>query len=88
MRRQGVDVQIKREGRVAHYTVAEATQLELPFDLQAEARNSTIIGDDAYVATDKPAFDPKRATEDSNQMMDFEALLATLDEEAVAPVAK
>ena len=46
------------------------------------------IGDDADVATDKPAFDTKRATEDPNQMMDFDALLATLVEEAVAPVTK
>ena len=89
-KRQGVDIQIERKGRVAHYTIAPASgQLELPFDEAAEARNAAIIGDDATdVVIEKPAIDPMRATEDPNQMMDFEALLATLDEEAVAPVAK
>ena len=89
MRRQGVDVQIKREGRVAHYTVAEATQLELPFDLKAEARNSTIIGNDANEVLEGPTpIEITRAAEDDNQMLDFESLLATLDDEAVAPVTK
>ena len=89
MRRQGVEIEIERKGRVAHYTIGTPSgQLELPFTPAAEARNATIIGDDANVVTDKPAFDTKRATEDPNQMMDFEALLATLDEEAVAPVTK
>ena len=90
MRRQGVDIQIERKGRIAHYTIGKPSgQLELPFDAAAKARNATIIGDDAAdVVIDKPAIDPMRATEDPNQMMDFEALLATLDEEAVAPVAK
>ena len=47
MRRQGVDVQIERKGRVAHYTIGKPSgQLELPFDDAAEARNSTIIGED------------------------------------------
>ena len=89
MRRQNVDIQIERKGRIAHYTIGTPSgQLEIPFTPAAEARNATIIGDDANVAIDKPAFDTKRATEDPNQMMDFDALLATLDEEAVAPVTK
>ena len=89
MRRDGVDIQIERKGRVAHYTIAEATQLELPFDLKAEARNSLIIGtveeEELAPATPIPAAFT-RADEDSNVMMDFDSLLATLDEEAVAPV--
>ena len=90
MRRQNVDIQIERKGRVAHYTVGQPSgQLELPFTPAAEARNSAIIGDDASdVVIDKPTIDPIRATEDPNQSLDFEALLATLDDEAVAPVTK
>ena len=89
MRRQGVDIQIERKGRVAHYTIVPASgQLELPFDDAAEARNAAIIGDDANEVIVKPTVDPKRATEEANQSLDFEALLATLDEEAVAPVTK
>ena len=90
MGRQGVNVNIERKGRVAHYTIVPASgQLELPFDEAAEARNAAIIGDDATdVVIDKPATDPKRATEAPDQSLDFEALLATLDEEAVAPVTK
>ena len=88
MRRQGVDIQIERKGRVAHYTVGTPSgQLELPFDDAAEARNATIIGNDAAdVVIEKPAVDPKRATEAPDQSLDFESLLATLDDEAVAPV--
>ena len=88
MRRQGVDIQIERKGRIAHYTIGKPSgQLELPFDKAAEARNSALIGDDATdVVIDKPAVDPKRATEEANQSLDFDALLATLDDEAVAPV--
>ena len=86
MRRQGVDIQIERKGRVAHYTIGKPSgQLELPFDEAAEARNATITGETVVEA---PTVDAKRAEEAPNQMMDFEALLATLDEEAVAPVTK
>ena len=90
MRRQNVDIQIERKGRVAHYTIGKPDgQLELPFDDAAEARNSAIIGIDASdEVIDAPTVDPKRAEEASNQMMDFESLLATLDDEAVAPVTK
>ena len=90
MRRQGVDIQIERKGRIAHYTIGQPSgQLELPFDDAAEARNSAIIGIDASdEVIEKPVVDPKRATEAPDQMMDFESLLATLDDEAVAPVQK
>mgnify|MGYP001293641398 CR=1 FL=1 len=87
MRRDGVDIRIERKGRVAHYTIAEATQLEIPFDLQAEARNSLIIGnvDNEDLASATPVVFT-RADEDANQNLSFEDLLATLDDEAVAPV--
>ena len=89
MRRQGVDIQIERKGRIAHYTIGKPSgQLELPFDDAAEARNAAIIGDDANEVIVESKVDPKRATEAANQSLDFEALLATLDEEAVAPVTK
>ena len=89
MGRQGVNVNIERKGRIAHYTIVPASgQLELPFDDAAEARNAAIIGDDANEVIVKPTIDPKRATEEANQSLDFEALLATLDDEAVAPVTK
>ena len=91
MRRQGVDIQIERKGRVAHYTIGKPDgQLELPFDDAAEARNATIIGDDVTNEVSEASVPPKqdamRLVEDANQMVDFESLLATLDDEAVAPV--
>ena len=105
MRRQNVDIQIERKGRVAHYTIGKPSgQLEIPFTPAAEARNSAIIFDATHVYEDgssartetaaeakteaaiEAKFDAKRASEDPNQMMDFEALLATLDDEAVAPL--
>ena len=87
MRRQNVDIQIERKGRVAHYTIGQPSgQLELPFDDAAEARNAAIIGDDANEVIESVKVDPKRATEAANQSLDFEALLATLDDEAVADV--
>ena len=88
IRRDGVDIRIKRIGRVAHYTIADATQLELPFDLKAEARNSLIIGNDVDnedLASATPVVFT-RADEDENQNLSFEDLLATLDDEAVADV--
>ena len=90
MRRQGVDIQIERKGRIAHYTIGQPSgQLELPFTPAAEARNSTIIGDVGNeVVEDTIPVEFSRANEDENQMLDFESLLATLDDEAVAPVAE
>ena len=89
MRRQNVDIQIERKGRVAHYTIGKPSgQLEIPFDDNAASRNAAIIGDVANETIEAPTIDPKRATEEANQSLDFDALLATLDEEAVAPVTK
>ena len=86
-KRQGVDIQIERKGRVAHYTIGQPSgQLELPFDDAAEARNAAIIGDDANEVIESVKVDPKRATEEANQSLDFAALLATLDDDAVADV--
>ena len=87
-KRQGVDIQIERKGRVAHYTINTAKQLELPFDDKAEARNSALVGN---VVSDEvieaPAVDPKRAEEEANQNLSFEALLATLDDDAATVVS-
>ena len=88
IRRDGVDITVERKGRVAHYTIADATQLELPFDLKAEARNSFKIGpvqEEEQLASATPI--PPAAFLQENTTMDFESLLAELDEEAVAPVA-
>jgi len=82
--RQGVDINIERKGRVAHYTIVPASgQLELPFDDAAEARNSAIIGDlvtdvEAPVPSEKDAM---RLVEEPNQNLSFEDLLSTLDDE-------
>ena len=84
-KRQGVDIQIERKGRVAHYTIVPASgQLELPFDEAAEKRNSAITGDlvTDEVVIEKPAVDAKRAEEPENVSLNFEDLLATLDEDA------
>ena len=89
IRRDGTDIKIERTGRVAAYTIADATQLEIPFTLQAEARNSAIIGpivDEVLEDATPIAF--TRAEEDVNVSLSFEDLLSTLDDEAVATVAK
>ena len=90
MRRQSVDIQIERKGRVAHYTIGKPSgQLELPFDDAAEARNTAIIGDVTNEVSEAPVptkQDAMRLVEEPNQSLDFDALLATLDDEAVAPV--
>ena len=83
--RQGVDIQIERKGRIAHYTIVPASgQLELPFDDAAEARNAAITGADLSVDVqiEAPAVDPKRADEPENVSLNFEDLLAQLDEDA------
>lgn len=88
MRRQNVDIQIERKGRVAHYTVGQPSgQLELPFTPAAEARNSAIIGE-VEVELLPSNMSAMRLLEAPDQSLDFEALLATLDDEAVAPVTK
>ena len=84
-KRQGVDIQIERKGRIAHYTIVPASgQLELPFDDAAEARNAAITGVDVTDETvvDKPTVDVRRADEPENVSLNFEDLLATLDDDA------
>ena len=84
-KRQGVDIQIERKGRIAHYTIVPASgQLELPFDDAAVKRNSAITGDLATDETviEKPVVDTKRAEEPENVSLNFEDLLAQLDEDA------
>ena len=90
MKRDGLIVNIERKGRVAHYTIGQPSgQLELPFTPAAEARNATIIGDvDNEVLEGPTPIEFSRDNEEDNQMLDFDSLLATLDEEAVAPVTK
>ena len=91
IRRDGVEIGIERVGRVAHYTIAEGVQLELPFDLKAEARNSFKIGpvDTEELAPASPiAAQLLAADDEGNALLDFESLLAELDEEAVAPLAE
>ena len=83
-KRQGVEINIERKGRVAHYTVVPASgQLELPFDDAAEKRNAAITGevDNREEVIETPVVDPKRSEEEANQSLSFESLLATLDEE-------
>ena len=89
IRRDGTDINIERIGRVAHYTLSAGTQLEIPFDLKTEARNSLVIGNnfdnEELEAASSLNF---RADEEANVNLSFEDLLSTLDDEAVAPVAK
>lgn len=85
-KRQGIDIQIERKGRIAHYTIAQASgQFELPFTPEAEARNAAIIGDDVSIdvieAPVPPKQDVMRLVEEPNQNLDFESLLATLDDD-------
>ena len=83
--RQGVDIQIERKGRVAHYTIVPASgQLELPFDGAAEKRNAAITGElvTDEVVIEKPTVDVKRSEEPANVSLNFEDLLAQLDDDA------
>ena len=85
-KRQGVEINIERKGRIAHYTIVPPSgQLELPFDEAAEKRNSAITGDNAInvdVEIEEPVVDVKRVDEPENVSLNFEDLLATLDEDA------
>ena len=91
MKRDGLTVNIERKGRVAHYTIgAPSGQLELPFTPSAEARNLAITGNDdsdETLAAPTPV-EFSRANEASNVNLSFDDLLATLDDEAIADVAK
>ena len=89
IRRDGNDIKVERTGRIAAYTIAAATQLEIPFDLKAEARNSLVIGNvDNEDLTSATPVVFTRADEEDNVNLSFEDLLSTLDDEAVAPVVK
>ena len=89
MRRGGVELQIERKGRVAHYTIAAGTgHFELPFTPAAEARNAAIIGNDdgidvIEVLEQRKAKkqDAKRLEEAANQNLSFESLLSQLDDD-------
>ena len=90
-KRQGVDIQIERKGRVAHYTINTVKQLELPFTEAAAARNEAIVYADGSSAAEEAnaeakaeaaieaKFDARRAEEPENVSLNFEDLLATLD---------
>ena len=86
IRRDGTDIQVVGQGKTATYTIGQPSgQLELPFNEAAEARNAAIIGDDANEVVEAPVppkQDAMRLVEEPNQSLDFEALLATLDDEA------
>jgi len=97
IRRDGEDIRIERTKNVASYTIGSASgQLEIPFDTAAASRNSAItdnnVSDEVLdEATPIAAFEMdagNRATEDKNVDLSFEDLLSTLDDEAVATVAK
>ena len=85
MRRGGVEVTIERKGRVAHYSIANSGQLELPFDDAAKAKTSAIIGkdviNDVIDAPVPPKQDAMRLIEQPNQNLSFESLLSQLDED-------
>ena len=86
IRRDGTDIQVVGQGKAATYTIGQASgQLELPFTPAAEARNAALVADTpeedvlAPVPSEKDAM---RLVEEPNQSLDFESLLATLDDEA------
>ena len=86
IRRDGTDIRVDGQGKTATYTIGSPDgQLVLPFDEAAEAHNAAIIGDDANEVVEAPVppkQDAMRLIEEPNQSLDFEALLATLDDEA------
>ena len=86
IRRDGTDIRVNGQGKTATYTIGSPDgQLVLPFDEAAEAHNAAIIGDDANEVVEAPVppkQDAMRLVEEPNQSLDFEALLATLDDEA------
>jgi len=97
IRRDGEDIQITRVGRVAAYTIgAPSSQLEIPFTPAATDRNNALVACDVDNEVLEPASPlaafsvdmGNRALEPKNVDMSFEDLLSTLDDEAVASVAK
>ena len=85
IRRDGTDIQVNGQGKTATYTIGQASgQLELPFTPAAEARNAALVADteEEVLAPVPSKEDAMRLVEEPNQSLDFEALLATLDNEA------
>ena len=74
------------QGKTATYTIGQPSgQLELPFTAEAEARNAALVDDasDEVVLAPVPSKeDAMRLVEEPNQSLDFESLLATLDDDA------
>ena len=85
IRRDGTDIQVQGMGKTATYTIGGTPgQLELPFNEAAEARNAAIIGleaDEVVLAPVPSEKDAMRLVEEPNQSLDFESLLAQLDDE-------
>lgn len=74
-KRDGVDIQCEGQGKTAVYYIPSESdeygeQLSLPFDVE---------GDDMETTIERPVVDSRRADEEPNQSLSFEALLATLD---------
>ena len=86
IRRDGTDIQVNGQGKTAIYTIGQASgQLELPFTPAAEARNAALVADapeEEVLAPVPSKEDAMRLVEEPNQSLDFESLLATLDDDA------
>ena len=86
IRRDGTDIRVDGQGKTATYTIGQPSgQLELPFTAEAEARNAALVDDasDEVVLAPVPSKeDAMRLVEEPNQSLDFESLLATLDDDA------
>ena len=85
IRRDGTDIRVDGQGKTATYTIgAQSGQLELPFTPAAEARNAALVADAAEEEVLAPVPSEKgamRLVEEPNQSLDFESLLAQLDDE-------
>ena len=87
IRRDGTDIRVVGQGKSATYTIGQPDgQLELPFDDAAEARNAAINGNESAAVVEEAPIPPKqdamRLVEEPNQSLDFESLLAQLDDDA------
>jgi len=87
IRRDGTDITVVGQGKSATYTIGQPDgQLELPFDDAAEARNAAINGNESAAVVEEAPIPPKqdamRLVEEPNQSLDFESLLAQLDDDA------
>lgn len=85
IRRDGTDIQVTGQGKAATYRIGQPSgQLELPFTPAAEARNAALVEDtpEVVLAPVPSEKDAMRLVEEPNQQLDFESLLATLDDDA------